>query len=434
MACGTARVPPAPPAAPVLRVAVPTEGVYAQTNMLIHEAVERALPSVAGGRRGGFQLEMMPVPQPTAEPLRSLVSQVTTLGPLLRADTPPDLLVLTSFPSAAAPPGELAAAAEMHWLQPLDDYLKRDRTLALGEFFPAALDQCRDKGRLMGIPLMAVPLLLVYDTQRFSQAGVASPTGDWSWLRFLRAAYHLTRDIDGDGTPDEYGFCPGLPSTVGGTLLTFIWQNSGEIVSADRKRALLTERAALEAIEFFASLYRPTAVSPPLSYTHVRLGPVGIRYGDRWPCAMLYHTDWHFPPPLPLAAAELPQGRQRATALAVPATLSISGKAKDPALAAAALAALAEHISKDISPPARRLPAATLQRLQPRLTPAMAQMLVNVLDYSRSLMLGDTRLTRQVLDVLNKLASSLQYGTPAPAQAAQFANHSLQQWLDQASY
>jgi len=414
-----------------LTVVVPTGGQNPEVKEAVAAAIERALPGVNGAAGGRYTLDVLELPVPSPSSDRPFPSQASLLAPLLGAGTPPDIVTLVSLPNTGHPPSELTEAAGLKFLVPLDAHLKRERALSLNDFYPAALDSCRQQGQLLGVPLMAVPMLLLYDTHLFGEAGIAPPASDWNWRRFLETARRLTRDTDGDGTPDQYGFWPFAGN---GTLLSLIWQNGGDVISADKKRALLTEPAARGAIEFFAGLYHGDSVCPPAHVAaQFTFGPNGMRYGGRWGVGMAYSpgATWFSPSGTRIAGAELPQGTQRATALAVTSTLSITSKTKDQPLTAAAFAALAEHVTRTMAPPPRRVPSAAIQALEPGFTPTIARPIMASLEYSRSIALDDPRrLTELHREVTNRLVIPLQRGTRTPVEASKDANDAIQAVLD----
>lgn len=262
-----------------LKIAAPVGGPFADINETVLKAFDRVVPVInaEAGRR--FTFELMEVPQPATPPDRAAPAQVQVLAPLLSAGTPPDLLVLTQNTNAGVVPAQFAQAASNKWLRPLDDHLAADKTLALKDFVPAALDACRDQGKLLGLPLMAAPLLLTYDAARFERAGLARPPRGWAWPQLMEAARKLTRDTDGDGAVDEYGFWSGFANAM---LLALIWQNGGELISPDKATARLMEPAAGEAIEFYADFYR-YRLSPPREPEGRRppVGANGIHYLGR---------------------------------------------------------------------------------------------------------------------------------------------------------
>jgi len=247
---------------------------------------------------------------------------------------------------------------------------------------------------------------------------------------------------------DQYGFWPDFGA---GVPLALIWQAGGDVVDAAGKQARLTQPEALEALELYAELWGKRAgsdsraVCPPLTDSGDReWGPEGFRYGGRWwsamGCAMAYgdfstwrHPVWQAPlhePDWPVAIATLPHGRRRASVLNVCATVSVCQKTRDPGLAVAALAALAEQVSREAVLSARRLTPPQLQALEPRLTPGMAETLSRTLAESRTLALDDLQKTGDVNQAVREAVESIRSGWRSPAEAAQRANDAVQRRLD----
>ena len=415
----------------VLRVAVPSGGAADAINEAVGEAVDRALPKVNGAAGGRYALEALDVPQPTAAAAGQAAPPLSaSYGPLLASATAPDLLVFSQVTNVGVVPTQFALyATPPAALLPLDDHIKADKALTIGDFYAPALDVCRNKGRLMGVPLMAIPLLLSYDARRFDQAGVARPSAGWDWRRFMEAARRLTRDTDGDGAPDEYGFWSGFSTAA---AVSLIWQNGGDVLSPDKKTALLTEPAAVEALEFYADLYRER-VSPPTDVTSRQpVGPEGIRYAGRWWLGMMFQPEWRYAGAPGISVTELPQGKQKASLLAVPVILSAWAKGREPERSAAALAALTERVTKDIAPPPRRLPAAALTQIEPTMAPAVAEAVLAGLAASRSLALEDIQRTNALFDSLNRgLTPPLHRGAQSGGQVAASVSQTVRQLLSQ---
>jgi hypothetical protein len=171
------------PAAPKLtvRLAVPSGGAAALINELVGTAVDRALPAVNGAAGVRYAVEVIDVPQPAPAPGQTAPPLSSTLGPLLASAAPPDLLLFTQVVNVGVVPSQFALYATITGgLHSLDEHLRGRRDLPLNEFHAPALDVRRNRGKLLGVPLMAVPLLLTYDARRFEVAGWlaggASPT------------------------------------------------------------------------------------------------------------------------------------------------------------------------------------------------------------------------------------------------------------------
>lgn len=433
-----ARQADAPPPTPswqestsVVTVSVPNGGVYQAEHTLAREAVERVLSTVNTAAGGRFRLETLEVTLPS-----TATTQVPSLLPLMASGAPPDLFVFGSWPDPGAPQPDFASAATTGFFQPLDPHLARQSVLALADFYPVGLELCRHKGVLLGVPLLASPVQLWYDRVLFETNGIPAPNRAWTWRELLSASRRLTDTSDADDARHRYGLSPGWRAA---TLLSLIWQRGGEVVSPDRKHARLDEPNARAAIELFADFYRGQPVSAR-AQQNLAFHDDGIYMNSgRWRMAMAYESAaWAYHRPsrigntasAPLAMAELPRDERRATALGVPATLSLGRKARNPDVAATALALLADHATKTAVPPPRRLQPAALPALVPHASADMVQGLTNALSYARVAVLDDMNRTLEMHQVLSELASTLRVASRAPDDAVHTANGGLQAVLD----
>ncbi len=177
----------------------------------------------------------------------------TKLATDFAAGTPPDVSLL-SFRRA----GAFIAAGQ---LEPLGPYLAESDVIAAEDFYPITLESFTWNDQLMCIPQNISSLVVYYNRDLFTAAGVAEPADDWTWNDFLAAAQALTQDTDGDGTIDQYGL--GVEASLY-RLAPFVWQNGGEIVddAAFPTRLGLTLRPAQLALEWFVALQTVHHVVP----------------------------------------------------------------------------------------------------------------------------------------------------------------------------
>ena len=169
------------------------------------------------------------------------------LGADFAAGTPADV-VLINYRRYAP----FAAAGV---LEPLAPYLRSSSLIDEADFYPEAMEAFRWRGQLMCIPQNVSSLVVYYSKDLFDAAGLPYPRGDWTWEEFLAAAKVLTRDLDGDGTIDQYGL--GTEASLF-RVAPFIWQNGGELVVLEQGRTpirmAVDSRPAREAIEWFVDL------------------------------------------------------------------------------------------------------------------------------------------------------------------------------------
>ena len=75
------------------------------------------------------------------------------------------------------------------------------------QVFPTAFALWKTaKGEQYAFPFdLDIPALF-YNKELFDAAGIEYPNDKWTWDDMLKAAIALTKDTDGDGQPDQYGF------------------------------------------------------------------------------------------------------------------------------------------------------------------------------------------------------------------------------------
>lgn len=248
-------------------------------------------------------------------------SQYTTkIQTMIAAGTAPD--VMQMFPE------DLPSFAKKGTLLNLEPYLKRDN-FNLDIYFPNILEAYKYRGRVYGLPQGACSYLLYYNKDLFDQAGVQYPDENWTWDSFLDACQRLTRDIDGDGRIDQYGF---TQSTWIDRLLVWIRQNGGDYLNEDRTRCVINAPEAKEAIQFVIDLWHKYHVAPTPAMAKEQgvnqmfeTGRVAIFLTGGWMIPVYKKTikafDWDIAP--------LPKGKRRANVL-LPGGCVISQQSRHP--------------------------------------------------------------------------------------------------------
>lgn len=175
------------------------------------------------------------------------------LGVDFAANTPADIVLLNYR--------RYASFAAKDVLEPLGPYLDKSSLIKEADFYTEAIEPFRWNGTLMCIPQNLSSLVVYYNKDLFTQAGVPFPQNNWTWDDFLTAAKALTRDTDGDGKTDQYGL--GTEVSIF-RLAPFIWQNGGDVVDNPQKpaRLALDTPEALEATRWFVDLQVKHHVAP----------------------------------------------------------------------------------------------------------------------------------------------------------------------------
>jgi multiple sugar transport system substrate-binding protein len=165
----------------------------------------------------------------------------TKLKTLLSADTPPDV-----FAMDAPLYLDYQSRGVLLNLQP---YLDKNPDLLKG-VYPQTLEAYKTSDGLYGLPRDFQTIVLFYNKDMFDAAGVEYPTADWTYDDLREAAKKLTKDSNGDGKVDQFGFYSDLWDME---LIwsEAIWAYGGEVVSADHAKTLIGEPKAREAWQLF---------------------------------------------------------------------------------------------------------------------------------------------------------------------------------------
>lgn len=140
--------------------------------------------------------------------------------------------------------------ASRNALVDLGPYIEKSTAVKRDDYIGAFLESVLWEDRMYGLPYDGESTGLFYRTDLFEAAGIAEPPKTWDELQ--AAAEALT-------TGDQYGYILFAPEAAY-YWYPFLWQNGGEILSADGTEILFNNDAGKEAAEFYVGLAQ---YSPP---------------------------------------------------------------------------------------------------------------------------------------------------------------------------
>ncbi|MEE2923783.1 MAG: ABC transporter substrate-binding protein [bacterium] len=170
--------------------------------------------------------------------------------------------------------------------------------LGLKEFSSELLDAALDAGRVflpgIGSRSYAVPdefttLALYYNKEMFTNAGLNPNKPPESWQEFIEYAKKLTKDLDADGKPEQYGFAMQITPWWS---MPFLFSFDGNVLDEKTMRCKLGEKGAINALKFQVSLstehkieggaWRSGAITPAMGfknkiYAMILNGPWNLR-------------------------------------------------------------------------------------------------------------------------------------------------------------
>ncbi len=164
-------------------------------------------------------------------------------------------------------------------LLPLDDFLASDpEGEAFLELIPQQLlDALSVDGTLYMMPNGWQTMVIHYNTDIFTNAGMDCPSADWTWDDFLETAQALTND-------DHFGF-----GVFWGNFQLHPWwlTNDSYSITEDASASNLNDPKFIEAVSFMNDLVNTHGVSPdPLGMNPADLfanGAFAMAPAGRWP-------------------------------------------------------------------------------------------------------------------------------------------------------
>ena len=220
---------------------------------------------------------------------------------MLGTNTAPDLFFLKGMTAPSYMSFDI--------LRPLDELIDQTADFNEADFFPFAMDAFQYKGQQYGIPKDFNTYVLFYNKQLFADAGIDSLPKNWEELERISAA--LTKDKNGDGKADQYGF---IVEPLVEMVMPFVYQNGGSFQNEDGSLGI-ADPAFIEALEFYYGLYEK-GIATMAQDEGVTWN--GDAFG-RGIAAMAISGGWLMPflkdnyPELDYGIVALPAGKQKAT-------------------------------------------------------------------------------------------------------------------------
>lgn len=160
--------------------------------------------------------------------------------------------------------GRLPEFQSFNKLQPLGDlYAASAPRLSEKSFAPVPWRATFYQGKQYALPLDVHPIGLYYNTKLFREAGIVDSNGrakpPKTFDEFLDAARRMTKDTNGDGRTDQWGFVYTWQRT---NWLTISGQFGADIFSPDGKRSALDSPQNLRALHLMHDLIYKYKVAP----------------------------------------------------------------------------------------------------------------------------------------------------------------------------
>lgn len=163
----------------------------------------------------------------------------------IQAKQPPDVAVMMST--------ELYSMLDSNAIIPLDDFIAKDTTINMKDFFPAFVEDTQTGGKTYSIPFQRSTIVLYYNKEMFKEAGLDPEQPPKTWDDLIEYAKKLKRDghagLEIPGNDDSYWM-----------LQLFALQNHTDpkvnLMSPDGKKVMFDQPENVEALQFWLDLSR----------------------------------------------------------------------------------------------------------------------------------------------------------------------------------
>ncbi|MBO3749618.1 sugar ABC transporter substrate-binding protein [Streptosporangiaceae bacterium NEAU-GS5] len=173
---------------------------------------------------------------------------------------------------------------------PINSYVDKDpeaKTL-LADIAQGLINGFTVKGDIVTLTWGWNDMVVYYNTAVFKKAGIAPPTADWTWDDFKATAKKLTKDTNGDGKPDQYGFTWASNEIFPG-IMPWVANAGGNLTSDDVCTATADTPQVNKAVGFLKGLIDEGIAPAPMPmadvFTRFQNGQVAMFGAGRWPIA-----------------------------------------------------------------------------------------------------------------------------------------------------
>lgn len=136
---------------------------------------------------------------------------------------------------------------------PVSEYAPEYSDVTTNQTFMKTLEVLGDAYVFAPKTLASGGLFMGYNAEMIESLGLEDPQslykkGEWTWEKFAEYALAATKDLDGDGIPDQFGY-----AGISGTNYGFVYANNG--VLAKPEKEALSSKEVMEAYSFLDRLY-----------------------------------------------------------------------------------------------------------------------------------------------------------------------------------
>lgn len=206
---------------------------------------------------------------------------IDTLTTLYGANTPPQITHIASR--------YFAKFQDMGWFEPLDDRFAQTDILNNWSSLQSNLTE-DDKN--YGLLLLGNAYSMYYNEKLFEDAGIEVPTDVES---FMKAAEKLTKDTNGDGNPDIFGFasCQATDTNFYNEASVFVVGQGGQWADKGDLSAMVSDETVSALTNFqtiFKNNWSPSGLTVEQKRQYFTEGKIAMIFDGPWVGSLIAKT------------------------------------------------------------------------------------------------------------------------------------------------
>lgn len=195
----------------------------------------------------------------------------------------------------------------------LDDFIAADPEIRMEDVYPVLIRNVTQGGKILSMPFNKSFPVLFYNRDLFAKEGLDPDDPPETWDEFVRVARHLTRDENGDGTPDQWGWAFNIDSWL---IEGFLLQRGRPLIDPDTGKAQFDTPEGRDALQFLVDAstgpkrfaYRVTGYDHQMGFANQKIAMIITSSVSRLFMRDRLHFDYGIAP--------IPRGERPAAILA----------------------------------------------------------------------------------------------------------------------
>ncbi len=139
--------------------------------------------------------------------------------------------------------------ASIGLLENLSPYLDSDPDFHRQDYHAMTLEAGSFRGDQYSLPISVVPSFLIVNKSLLEENGISIDREDWDWEQFYTICSRLSRDLTGDGMPDQFG-------VYGYDWQQALYSSGTTLLSPDSYELAFDDGKMEETLEFLKKMHR----------------------------------------------------------------------------------------------------------------------------------------------------------------------------------